>query len=622
MLVAVLCVLTRQWARKWTKMPEVDSWKARTIWHVERMKLAEPWIKCSMEILYYSLLLSIGLFVAGLLYQLRNLSTSFEGGGYILMATWTFGLMVVTSVVFTLVISTFHAIRYEGSIFKGSLSDLVVRSAVHRPVGTSETVNISSSINRSPVTWGEPFHLIVLRLKRVALDWFTGPRIPVECDSMDKLMNAYLELIAEVNDPNLLEGVVASFSYSDWVQYGDGCVEQLTKVVNRFMASDTSRRVRQTVMSQISRLSSWLHERQSKVNELRTQRTEHQNWMAWIGGGFHSELMRMKQEEEEEAERERRILDVTTFLLQGHGHPIYRNFLPTYQNCAYILEIVSLPLEESIARCLRAYDDQRPLGDCDKIFSEAVDYCDSLLRSGRKDALTRILAGIDRLSVVKSFMRWQGGDHYPFNDFFIEFVEDIGDCRDSIFQQVNQLLKEPGNWAGLDLRSTTTVFVALAGSSPLFDPAVDLSLIIDHISRYPSLVHWQNASDVVIAYLEQCGISAISDQTSLHQFLRLCLDLVNTSEKSRERAQNILHRYESLFQLGSLSGDEGHAEFEGIIDLLHRNKEPLTGVKLSSAGTANVLGLLPATTSLTTRQTISPSPALSTLNTSIHIGMD
>ncbi|KZT32003.1 hypothetical protein SISSUDRAFT_1067278, partial [Sistotremastrum suecicum HHB10207 ss-3] len=101
-IIAVLCALGRQWVRKLTTKPKLNSWRERTLWHMHRMKRAEGWLRALMEVLYWFLLLSIGLFMSAILYQLWNLSNSFEERATVLVATWGVGVVLVSGIAVTM----------------------------------------------------------------------------------------------------------------------------------------------------------------------------------------------------------------------------------------------------------------------------------------------------------------------------------------------------------------------------------------------------------------------------------------------------------------------------------------------------------------------------------------
>lgn len=110
---AVLCVIGRQWVGKLLSRPVGRTHCERTMRPEERKRPALVWLKPLVVVLYWSLLSSIGLFIAGLLYQLQLLSTSFDETARVLEATWALGLFFVAGIIAIIAATTIHAIRFD-----------------------------------------------------------------------------------------------------------------------------------------------------------------------------------------------------------------------------------------------------------------------------------------------------------------------------------------------------------------------------------------------------------------------------------------------------------------------------------------------------------------------------
>ncbi|KZS88783.1 hypothetical protein SISNIDRAFT_489817 [Sistotremastrum niveocremeum HHB9708] len=487
-IVAVLCALGRQWVRKLTMMPDIIGWKARTLYHVERMERAERWIKFLMEVIYRLLLLSIALFLAGLLYQLWNLSSSSSETATILMATWALGVILVSAIAITMSATTFHAIRYEGSVFEGPLSKLVVAVIMrHSGSKTSEASTQSKPLHHregerahhsrrrmescdlecspeeywGPVGQSKPRHgrslkemgarmraVLVERMWQRTKKCIQSLRIEVDRDSMDKLADIYFRRIADAGDPHLLERAVPSFSCATWVQHGDGSMDQFRKAYNRLKATDLSVRARQSLDVQVSRFSSWLRVRRKEIEASRANRRQEE----WHPGS----ILGQSEEANDEAEEDRRTVELTKFLLEQHRQDIYSFFDVSYvETCTDILNILTCPFDsdELIAKCLCVFDQPKYLGDHQEIFKYAVIRCISRLRSGAEDAVRRILSHVDRYSVIISFIR----STYYSDDFDDILKVVIGGYSNDVLIHVNNYLDEPRGWSNIDPRSLSSV---------------------------------------------------------------------------------------------------------------------------------------------------------------------
>ncbi|KZT33802.1 hypothetical protein SISSUDRAFT_1065864 [Sistotremastrum suecicum HHB10207 ss-3] len=611
-VIAVLCALGRQWVRKLSTRPDVATWKSRTIWHVERMRRAEKWIKVLMEVLYWLLLASIGLFMTGLLFQLRNLATSFEGRATILLATWEVGVVLAAGIAATMIGTTYHAVRYEASVFEGLVSRAIVGDI---DIGLAKGLKVTYGTlqNLSSRGWSKIGGAVLMKvakrgwekIKRMVgskgertsdnifgfgdaswyplsepskpsrwmrakqglrkgfgkgFEWMSTwrMRIKVNRDSLDELMNAYLELIADASDPILLERAAASFRYRDWVQlqHGDGMMDQLGKVYSRLMATDTSFRVRETVNAQISRFSAWIPKRRKQIEENRAWRAYHDS-QAREGDEYH--MARSKEWEEQarkEEEEERRATQLTKFLIRQRKDGISFLFNPMWENCADILDLISLPFDQFIAKCLCIHDHNTNLGDHRYIFFYSVHHCEILRGADKSDDVTRILSHVDLFSAVRSFVL---ADHYiSWYDDVLKLI--IGERRTEALRFLTEFLSTPRDWSTVDPTGVSSVFVIAAGSPPQSPSDLDLSPIIAHIGRHPSWENWLQASDTSIAHLGQCNISTMSDPAGVHHFLQQCVHLELPPPRSRpvsaprcatqathDAAQTLLHENEAFF---------------------------------------------------------------------------
>ncbi|KZT39483.1 hypothetical protein SISSUDRAFT_1127988 [Sistotremastrum suecicum HHB10207 ss-3] len=616
-IVAVLSVLGRQWVRKLTIRPDVKSWKARTLWHVERMRRAEIWIKALMETVYWSLLLSIGLFITGLLYQLWNLSTSFERKANILLATWGLGIILSSGILMTMVATTYHAVRYQGSVFEGLLSRTVVdigrRLSKGGPKETEQPENPSSSpagvLQRSR-DWAlvkilstlrrcrKPAHGLNLKvLQQVRLQvpkavtnlWLCAPRLArrikslslkkasskfrnwagalqsrVECDSMDGLLDTYLGLIGEASDPALLERAVASFSLSTWVRHGSGSTDHLLQSYTRLMATDTSVRVRETLNIQLSRFVPWLHERRA---QLVVQKRERVN--RWKGvsrqrvPNYQEWVQKFEAQIKEEDEEERRMLEVAKFYLLQPRHGIYRHIIASKENYANVLDSLLLPLEEFMAKALCELDQNRRLGlgNAEDMVYSALSHCHTLLYDKdpeKENIVRRILSHVDLFSLLRSICE---GDFFKLETSFCDLV--ISGRKIEALLFLLEFVQEDHDWSRNDSHDLSVLFVAIAGSGYDIPANIDLSPIISHISRHPAHSCWRQTSNIAVNYLTQYhDIATLDDVSSILHFLQLCLDPYPTdqerfhaSPETRDKAALLLSRYRTLHESHSSSAD-------------------------------------------------------------------
>ncbi|KZS88851.1 hypothetical protein SISNIDRAFT_489695 [Sistotremastrum niveocremeum HHB9708] len=570
-LIGVLCALGRQWVRKLTIKPTVQSWRARTMWHVERMQLAEIWLKLLMEILYRLLVLSIALFMSGLLYQLRILADSFGGRATILLRAWELGIVLTSCIAFTMGGTTYHAVRYEASVFDGMVSKVIIALCrEHQPPGqdqlglrqgggeledTIKVVRIAKYLRGrvgacelSP--YGEDMEVedgMAEAFRRMGAGEARQP--DHSSPAMDKA-----PLNPSRIEPGLLERAAASFSFSHWVQHGGGTVDDLWTVRTRLNATDTSFRVRETINAQIPRFRAWLAGRHKEIEDNRKERYAHEERLR-ERGGFELHLEALEDEAKKEDEEEHRAIELTQFLLNQRTDRISGKFTPTRDNCAGILELIGLPFDVFVAKCLCVHDRDDHSGNHHDIFHASVNYCEAL-RSRQSEGVTQILSHLDTFSAVRSFIL--DSQYLPWYDRVLDLI--IDDRGIDVLFHLNQFVSQPRDWSTVDPAGLSSVFLLAAGSPAQLHnlpSETDLSPIIGHLARRPLSHNWRQASSVLITYLEARDFSTLSDLAGVHTFLQRCVDPAflpdkdegyQTSGETRDIAFALLyqHRAQSI----------------------------------------------------------------------------
>ncbi|KZT38017.1 hypothetical protein SISSUDRAFT_1047589 [Sistotremastrum suecicum HHB10207 ss-3] len=519
-LDAVLSVLGRQWMSKLTNRPEGGTYKDRLLRHLERERLAKKWLRYLVEGLHVILLWSIGLFVSGLLSQLWNLSGSFEKTAPRLLATWVLGLLLSLSILGVVLGATFHALIYEASPFGGPFSRLIFLAA-KAMAGSFEpwmeqVAKAARWLDNIYKIRRRPFQRILPSLGRVIGGplWMSSKlvdawRVQLNLKDGDRLLTTYMDLIAEASDPKLLERAVASFSFVEWLQNRDQSHEelaQLKKTWDRLTATDTSLRVRETLTARARQFVP------SDSQKLR-------------GSG------------------ERVTRELVQFFCAIHSYPEeFRDLLletAFQRDNADLRPLAALPFEECVARVLCSYNHKGKLGDRERIFDWAEIHCYNLLEEGKVDDVTRILSHVDRLDIIKSFIQY-AGFIYPS---VVEVI--VKDHEDEVLRKINDFVKEVDQFK-LGLESLSEIFSVLASPPP---NDIDLSPLIDYLSRHPHWFTWEETSDTIISYLDSFNLSQISDSTAVRRFLERCIDngfcdengrWCSTSVQTRARARELL----------------------------------------------------------------------------------
>ncbi|KZT33203.1 hypothetical protein SISSUDRAFT_434557 [Sistotremastrum suecicum HHB10207 ss-3] len=96
----------------------------------------------------------------------------------------------------------------------------------------------------------------------------------------------------------------------------------------------------------------------------------------------------------------------------------------------------------------------------------------------------------------------------------------VEDRRHEILREINEFVQEVGQ-SRLGPLSLSSVFSVLASPPPT---DIDLSPLIDYLSRYPHGRTWKETSDTIIAYINSFGLSQICSSVAVRRFLHLCVD--------------------------------------------------------------------------------------------------
>ncbi|KZT33164.1 hypothetical protein SISSUDRAFT_1066354 [Sistotremastrum suecicum HHB10207 ss-3] len=387
-----------------------NSYQERLFRHRAREELAKRWLKYLVEGLHIMLLSSIALFMTGLLYQLRNLGTSFEETAPRLLLIWQLGMALSSTILVVVAAATIHALFYEASPFGGPFSKLIIRLAE-----ASQKSHILLPFIRGALV---DAHRSLLRVKRrLVMNWATvikvmkdvkngaahniGPgflggianmptylqsllflplslllrwRVKVDWEAPQKLIGIYIDLITEASDSSLLERAVPSFSFSDWF---DNVTEEskgkLLKACRRLMATDMSARVRQTISDRFNQFT--------KSAEQPSRNPIPDDILSFF------------------ASQSSLISDLPSRVSIASLRPNNGDLRP----------YSSRSLEQCIEGILCCYDWKRPaypnIGERKDIFSFAHDHCCVLLSKGREAEHIRILSKVDSLSLTRSFRK-------------------------------------------------------------------------------------------------------------------------------------------------------------------------------------------------------------------------
>ncbi|KZS98244.1 hypothetical protein SISNIDRAFT_462259 [Sistotremastrum niveocremeum HHB9708] len=248
-LTALLCVYGRRWTGRLTSVPKCKTFLEKTMRHMEMKKMADRWVEPLLTLSHSSLIASIILFLAGLLFQLWSLSLAFDVIAPILVTMCSLQTALSLTVCFFIAATVWHAVVYMNSPFQSPFSTFLQTVA-------KQWLRIRISDKLKQVT---------LTLK----EWTDTPDQQtweqVQSVHLDA-KSTYTQLVMDTSDPDLLAlsapalSDIGSWEWSwvdgrteDWSRYRD-LFDSVLEATIRLLDSDTSDKTKLTVMGQMHNL--------------------------------------------------------------------------------------------------------------------------------------------------------------------------------------------------------------------------------------------------------------------------------------------------------------------------------------------------------------------------------
>lgn len=561
-----MCVLGMQWAGRLLAVPLGKTNFERTLNRERRKVLAERRLVPLMSLLFWTLLLSIGFFVVGFLLQFWALAFSFRSQAPILIIGAVLSTALAVVILGIILATTYHAAVHDNSPFESALSSamrsmlqLINNARRGREGGGKDEKRTWKSRTINGLT--TILQHFLGRLLRRSAPALTSKKILATQDAQDKnkdreedptavllreeagdkenvqALKAYARLVMSTNDTEVLERVVPSFAFNEWCIAGDQFFPVFVAVRERFLATDTSFRVKETVQKQLIYCNGWKGWR------------DEWGWR-WRDDMSANEMTRWCKDQCEE-------------LMDGSCGS-HREFFPSWvfftsfeEDNEDLRSDFSFPesYEECVARVLCSFDQNRKVGDRSDIFRSAVNDCKSLLRDGKSEDVTLILSD-NRTSFVKSVVRnprlgWE---------FFKDLAKLITAGNEvAILDEIAEFLSNLPKMRTVGIRSELLVIEFLASLIPslpvdfIVPPTLDLSSTLTLLNKHhlKKFFNWMRYSDTLMYYLDHGGFETLSTMRAAHEFLQYCIDqspcIHSASEATCIRARFYLQAYHARF---------------------------------------------------------------------------
>ncbi|KZT33166.1 hypothetical protein SISSUDRAFT_1066356 [Sistotremastrum suecicum HHB10207 ss-3] len=536
---------------KLTSRPDGNSYQERLCRHRAREDLAKRWLQYLVEGLHILLVSSIMLFMAGLLYQLRNLGKSFEKSAPRLLLIWQLGMALSSPILITVTAATMHALFYEASPFVGPFSKLVIRLAESGQASSALRPLIAGIITKA---W-----LALLRLERqeklrkacgrlMATDMSARVR-----QTISDRFYQFTKSTEHSSRTSIPDDILTIFAgqrslISDFpTRVSIASLRPNNGDLRLYSSLPAEQCIAGVLCSYDWRVSGSpvLGERKDAFN------LAQDHCYALLSQGKEAELMRILSSVDG-ASLARSFLQAHDNMLMNTRwelfHFFFRQRLLSVSNApdnSDLLSLASLPFEQAIANVLCSHDRATLHGDREEIFSLAEDYCYGLLLSGRVSDLLRIISVVDRVSILRSYFRCR---HAGYREI-VEFV--AGHCDHHDIRKLNEFMMN----THYPTVMPTPVSDFLVGLRPAVSINCDLSHFLRYLSAYRQTKTWMPASTVAVTWLKAYSVSKVSDRPAVRRFLQCCIQtdlrdnwnkLCETSNETRDRARSLLEELDNL----------------------------------------------------------------------------
>ncbi|KZS92084.1 hypothetical protein SISNIDRAFT_512999 [Sistotremastrum niveocremeum HHB9708] len=601
---SVMCVLGLQWAGRLLSVPLGKTNLERALNRERRKVLAEQRLLPLMGVLFWTLLLSIAFFVIGFLIQFWALSFSFDERAPILVIGAVAATALAITILGVILATTYHATVHKNSPFESPLSSASTAAWIWMKQVMRKSNKEIKKETKEARRWHQPKltskYLKLLRRRVqgfsrwIVTKLFLSPVSPSHESSGEKeeiqdepepareedksieilmkeneedsegvqALKAYARLVINTNDAEVLERVVPSFELGEWCKSGGDLLPVFVAVRERFLATDTSFRVKETVKKQLVYCREW-----------KGWRKEYGHWRKNLEGNAITRFCRDQCKE----------------LVRG-SHDSHRQFFPSYvffssfdpDNDILRGNPFHGSYEQSVTRTLSSYDRDGESGDREDVFKTAVFECNSLLEDGRSDDVTRILSRGYRSSLLRSLLRNPHMQWYEISGIValitrgneVAVLEEMAEFSSNLPDMKPVGYYERGDLLVIDLLG---FLIPSLPSTFTVTQSFDLAPVLTLLLRYQSVIRHSlpRYIDTLFYVLDHGGFEALSSKLSslrsAHDFVQFCLR--STSHPDRAR---IYLGHEALVALPPPSPEE----LQHLIDALQSYQDNMSSEDL------------------------------------------
>ncbi|KZT43202.1 hypothetical protein SISSUDRAFT_1040655 [Sistotremastrum suecicum HHB10207 ss-3] len=514
---SALCVLGTQWGARLITRIKARNHHESTIQFERRKAIGKKWLLRLSGLLFSTLLLSILLFMVAFLLQAWVVAYAQPRPRPVLIAAAAIVSATVFTILIIVTVTTYHAVLRENSPFETLLSNVIrllfKGGGNHEgnPNGPEDMLEVTKDDgkNKEFQTESEIYFFVPETLKVFASVAINSPEVEV------------------------LDKVAPSFRFGPWFEAGNNFFSLFEAAYDRFMATDTSIRVKETISEEF--MSFWKLLADEKREETMKIRKKFRQW-------YSNQCRSLCNQSAEAHAKYFRFFAEVTSAQEGNED---------------LREIAEVSYKESIGRVLSSYDQEEELGNRTDLFDSAVQGCISLLQAGKEDDVREIISG-RHSSIIRSMMR-TGRDYRPINENLLRSFILQGRAQATL-TEISPLLSDPLFVCRYDVNDILAALVSLLPSDFTLTSPLDLSHLLATVSRQtgrPSWSNWEDFTDATLFLLGHGAFDMLSDVSSAYIFLKRSIENLDISYPASKRASSFLDQHAERFS-GSfeLSADD------------------------------------------------------------------
>lgn len=522
MLDGMMSMLGNQWASRLPRLPTTGTPCEKTLALERRRGKAESLLFSQSGYLIGNLVLSIAFFLTGFMLQIFSIAQfGFVQQSRILIAAGVLALGMCGVAAAVIGGTTWHAIKDPDSPFKSRLSSGLqdFMSWISGQWQGKPKADETGTEDRG----AEDQELFEVKDDDIEREWHWYDNDGEARSITTETLKVYARLVKNATETEVLDRAVPSFSFIPWYSADNTLSPIFEATYSRFSATDTSFRVKETLVQHLVAFGDWLFDRGKEDKKV----------VQWC-----------------REECKRLYYQSTDSESKAKWFPLWVFFTSFMEDYDDLREIGRLPFEDCVLQVVCSYDQNRKLGERKWIFYWALRQCKSLVEQGKI-----VIDDITRPSLLRSLICNPDLTWWHIKGLVSLITRGK---EKQIWTELSDFISNPPVLPQPKL--LLSFLTHLTPSLPddfTVPPNLDLSSSLLILARYePESDTWQERSDGLIFYFDHGAFDQLSDISPAIRFLNCCCDDSlgsnwdddeRTSTATHHRAAHYLKEYETRY---------------------------------------------------------------------------